>query len=213
MSDNYVRTYAVRQCDNCDRKSCCVISYEASGYPYAGDTEQCCRCTGRADADTFCEDCRPDVAEIGIGACGSERKALVGMFIADAYFVRPGEAEIGLGQPGAEAVWSSFLTNAPAAPGSQMTFPMHIPIQLPEPDTHVAIRFNGGVWYAVTPIVMDGQPLPNLCPCCNQATFEPLSDEMEHGIFFTAPLCEDCRQKAFDAARGPQSAAEARGDA
>ena len=49
------------------------------------------------------------------------------------------------------------------------------------------------------------------CPGCD--TLAPLSDDMEHGIRFLVPLCDACRWKAVDAARWPQSAAEARGDA
>ncbi len=98
---------------------------------------------------------RPDIVEIGIGACGSERKLLLGMFLPDAWFVCPGEAEVGLGEPGAEAVVARLMTNFLSAPGSAMTFNLHIPIELTEPNTHVSMRFNDGPWHGVTPIVAD----------------------------------------------------------
>ena len=97
-----------RTCDNCDRRAACVRDYNTT----SGETQQCCRCTNRSEADTFCDDCR-DSAE----------------------------------------------------------------------------------W----------------CPGCGRMA--ELDDDYERGISFMVPLCDACRAKAIYDLDGPQSAAEARGDA
>ncbi len=54
-------------------------------------------------------------------------------------------------------------------------------------------------------------PIIDACPLCG--TVAALSDATVHGMTSDEPVCDACRQYAIDMVRGPQSAAEKRGDA
>ena len=43
-------------CDGCNRDEPCIVNGSTS---YAGDYSLCCRCRYAADADGWCDECRP----------------------------------------------------------------------------------------------------------------------------------------------------------